>query len=316
MSVTALISALVLGLGTQQSIQTQEGTALPDLEVTGHPTAEAVRDFVGRIAAPARGRGLARWRNRICPGVANLSHEAAQAIVDRITDVATDLGVETGAPGCDPNLVVIFTEDGRGLAQAMVARDDEIFHQNVSGHDRGTAALRDFQTADRPVRWWSLSLPIDGDTGQRAVRVPGDFAGPVDTKAALAIRCRPEDCVLAFAPTIVVRGASRLRSQIVDKIYKTIIIVDVDKVDGRTAAELGDYLAFVGLAQVDPEADTAGFDTVLNLFDGSSQGLTEWDRSFLQALYAPSYQRVSPGAQAMAVADIMARDRRASSSAE
>lgn len=311
MSVVALMTALALGFGTPQPIQTQEGTTLPEVEVTGRPTAEAVRDFVGRIAAPAQGRGLAQWRNRMCPGVANLSREAAQAIVDRITDVANDLGVETGEPGCEPNLVVIFTEDGRGLAQAMVERDKEIFHQNVSGLDRGTAALRDFQTAERPVRWWSLSLPVDADTGQRAVRVPGDFAGNVDTRTANAVGCVPEDCALAFAPILQIRGPSRLRTQIIDKIYKTIIIVDVDQVGGRTTAELGDYLAFVGLAQVDPEADTVGFDTVLNLFDGSSQGLTEWDRSYLQALYAPSDQRVSPGAQATAVAEIMTRDRRA-----
>ena len=245
------------------------------------------------------------------PASPTCPRDAAQAIVDRITDVAADLGVETGEPGCDPNLVVIFTDDGRGLAQAMVEQDEDVFHRNVSGLDRGTAALRDFRTADRPVRWWSLSVPVDSETGQRAVRVPGDFVGGSENRGvAEQLGCSPGDCSLDFAPIIEVRSASRLRTQIIDNMYKTIIIVDVDQIGERTTAELGDYLAFVGLAQVDPGADTAGFDTVLNLFDGPSQGLTDWDRSYLQALYAPNYQRVTPGAQATAVADIMTRDRR------
>ena len=94
-----------------------------------------------------------------------------------------------------------------------------------------------------------------------------------------------------------------------DQLYKSIVIVDIDAVSGLNAGQLGDYLAMVTLAQVDLEADTGPFDTVLNLFDDPSgvTGLTEWDWSYLSALYASTSRRRSAGAQATAVASIMAR---------
>ncbi|MFC5346131.1 hypothetical protein ACETK8_04395 [Brevundimonas staleyi] len=322
MPVAAILSSLLLGLNTADAPpprqQDQAQTALPDVTITGRPTSEAVRDFVGRIAAPVYRRGLAKWEMRVCPGVANLSRDAAQALVDRITAVAADLDIPTGDPGCDPNLVVVFTTDGPGVAQALVAAQPDLFQPNVSGVDRGPAAMRDFQHGDAPVRWWSLSLPVDSDTGQRAVRVPGQRSmESIDSTLARQLGCNPSDCALAYAPMIRIRGASRLRTQIVDVLFKTVIVVDVNRMGQVDTAQLGDYLALVGLAQIDPGADTAGFDTVLNLFDdGGQTGLTEWDRSYLQALYAPRTDLTSPNAQATAVAGIMTRDRRAAARAE
>lgn len=287
-------------------------TRVDDVEVLGRPTPEAVRDFVGRIAAPSTGRSLARWHGDVCPGVVNLRADVAQPILDRIADVATELGIETGAPGCKANLVILFTDDGAGMAREMVAEDRSLFRIGVGGLDRGSAALTEFQTAERPVRWWPLSVPIDSNTGQRAIRVPGDRTGGiVDSKIVEVTNCSPQDCLILAAPTIPVNGASRLNTQIEEHLYKTIVI---DAIGAVSAGQLGDYLAMVGLAQIDAEADTSGFDTVLNLFDDPQAvaGLSDWDRSYLKALYGSRSMRRSPGAQATALANLMTRDRVAS----
>lgn len=307
----ALLFSLAISPFQAQAGPAPEATAVPDVEVFARPTSEAVQDFVGRIAAPSTGRGLARWRGQICPGVANLGSAAAQAIVDRISLAAADVNLGTGEPGCDPNIVIIFTPDGRGLAQEMVARDAKIFRQNVTGLDRGAAAFRDFQNTEEPVRWWSLSLPVDRETGQRAIRVPGDAGGvSTDVRTAGLLGCSPDDCAIGAAPVIARTSGSRLVSPIVDDIYKTIIIVDIDKIGAVNSLQLGDYLAFIGLAQIDAQAETSGFDTVLNLFTGGGEtGLTAWDRSYLATLYGPRPDRASVSAQASAVANIMTRDR-------
>jgi hypothetical protein len=311
MPVAAILASVVLGVGIPDPVPPQDQQmSLPDISITGRPTGEAVRDFVGRIAAPVRGRGLAQWNMRVCPGVVNLSRDASQAIIDRITTVAAGLDIPTGDPGCAANLVIIFTTDGPGVAQALVASEPGVFEPNVTGVDRGPAAMRDFQHGDAPVRWWSLSLPVDSETGLRAVRIPGQFSGRT-------LNTQSTGSHLDYAPQISVQSPSRLNAQIVDILFKTIVIVDLERVGQIDTAQLGDYLAFVSLAQIDARADTGGFDTVLNLFDGGGQaGLTEWDRSYLQALYAPRPQRISPGAQATAVADIMTRDRRSAARAE
>jgi hypothetical protein len=151
----------------------------------------------------------------------------------------------------------------------------------------GLAALEEFAQSDRPVRWWHVSMPADARTGQRAIRLPQDSAYPV----------------------VAVDGPSRVHSGIRDDMYWAIIVVDSTKLTGGTTWEqLGDYLAVVSLAQIDPKADPADFDSILNLFSnpGAYSGLTDWDRSYLRALYAFNQERM-PQVQVNEVINEMAQ---------
>jgi hypothetical protein len=51
----------------------------------------------------------------------------------------------------------------------------------------------------------------------------------------------------------------------------------------------------VSLAQIDPDASPAAFDSILNLFTNPAaySGLTDWDRSYVRALYQFDQERVS-----------------------
>ena len=66
-----------------------------------------------------------------------------------------------------------------------------------------------------------------------------------------------------------------------------IIIVDATKLTGTTWQQLADYLAVVSLAQINPKTNPAAFDSILNLFSNPAaySGLTDWDRSYFEALY-------------------------------
>lgn len=311
MSVVALVSSLLLVTAAPDLFvrQQEQASSLPDVSVTGRTPEEAVREFVGRVAAPPRGRGIARWDGAVCPGVVNLDRAAAEVVLDRIGDTARSLDLRVGRPGCNANLVVIFTTDGAGLARAMVEEDRRVFDPGIGGIARDTVALDEFQTSDAPVRWWSLSMPFDSATGQRAVRVPGDMTLltglPENTRRALDCSA---DCPVLYAPAINITGASRLRTRIEDALYKTIVIVDVDQIGDVDAGQLGDYLAFIGLAQIAGEADTTEFDSVLNLFSGGGQnGLTAWDRAYLEAVYGTHSGLSSSAGRIREVADLMLR---------
>ena len=274
-------------------------TTLEDVVVERQPLDELVREFVAEVGAPPRRRGLARWHDRLCVGVVNVRPELGQALADRISQVGMELGLDIGEPGCRANAVIVFTDDGAALADAMVEESRRAFRIGVSGLDRGRGALEEFRTAERPVRWWHVSLPVNADTGQRAVRLAGDvdaFGNPT-------------------APTIGVFAASRLSTQIRDDLKKAMIIVDVDGLGAVNLPQLADYLALVALAQIDPDADTAGFDTILNVFDDPAgvDGLTEWDVSYLTSLYRTQGSpvlRSNPRGQAGVIAADMFRDRR------
>lgn len=249
----------------------QEPVALEDVVVEARRLEELTREFVDEVSAPASRRGLARWRGRVCVGVANIRNDIAQAVADRVSEVAAEYGLRTGDPGCQPNVLVVFSDDSQSLSAAMVERRRQIFRVGVGGLDRGNAALRDFQQSDRPVRWWHVSVPTNANTGEVGIRLPG-----------------------GSAPMVVGEGLVSKGRYVRDDLNKVIMVVDVAQVESLSLPQLADYVAMVSLAQVDPDGDTSGYTTILNLFDDpeGSQGLTGWDRAYLDALYGGPSERI------------------------
>lgn len=254
---------------------------LGEITVDGRRLEDMTRSFVQEVAAPARNRGLARWRTGLCVGVANLQNDVAQYIVDRVSTVAEDLGLVVGEPGCTPTALIVAVADANAFTPDFVAKRPRLFRVGGAGMDQGGAALERFIRNDQPVRWWVVSAPTDNDTGQIAVRLFGHHNYVHNTSNSAFER--PEN----FAPQIYTRGASRLSTQIVDDTKRVFVIVDVDKLGEVTTEQLADYVAFVTLAQIDPQADTSGYLSVLNVFDEPTQasGLTQWDRAYLTGLY-------------------------------
>ncbi len=283
----ALSASMPLDQAPAQASSTAEDQAvrLEDIQVSGRRLDALIENFVSEVAAPNRGRGIARWDRSVCVGAVNLRREAAQYLVDRVSTVAEDLGLNTGDPGCTPNLLIVATTDGDAFAQELVERRRRALRMGGSGMDRGAAALRDFQETSRPVRWWQVSMPVDSETGQRAVRIPGectnDCSGPMD-----------------YAPVINVSSASRLTTQIVDNIFRAIIVVDISKTGAINSLQLADYVTMVSLAQIDPTADTSAYASILNVFDDplTADSLTQWDQAYLQGLYQAQRTLRGPGA--------------------
>lgn len=260
-------------------------TRVDDVVVEGRPLESVARSFVEEVSAPARTRGLARWDGVVCIGVVNFQTEAAHLIIDRMSDVARDLGVDLGEPGCDPNLVVAGTTDGRGMADAMVRRHRQHFFRfGYTRSNAGSGALERFRTSDAPVRWWHVSLPIVVTTGEVAVRLPG--RGPWSPPAECSSRRHGLDF--------------RRCDLISDRLMRLVIIVDVDALPSLTYAQLADYLTMIGLAQIDDQGEWDRFDTVLNVIEDPAgvTGLTTWDLAYLDALYAGEDERISARDQA------------------
>lgn len=279
------------------SVQDPNETRVDDIVVLGRPLNEAARDFVYSLAVPARGRGLARWRDTVCVGVVNLRGEAAQYLADVISTRAEDLGLKVGAPGCSPNVVITFADDGAEMARAMVRAEPAAFRVGGSGMDLGRAALGRFQEGDAAVRWWHMALPINSETGRIAVRIPGETDNEGNPSA----------------PSISTFG-SLLTTIVRDDLNKVIVIVDVDGVAHLTAPQLADYLSMVALAQIDPRGDTSDFPTILNVLDNpaATDSMTDWDLAFLEALYRDDRaMRRNPAVLASSIASDLARGLRA-----
>lgn len=272
-------------------------TQLEDVVVQRQRLERAVRNFVDEVAAPSPGRGPARWDRRVCVGIVNVRNPVAQHLVDRVSQVAMDVGLEPGEPGCKANVLIIGTSDAPALAQALVDATPRAFRPNWSGSDRGAVALANFVASEAPVRWWHVALPVDSQTGAPAVRLPGQ-----EEPRMTAI----------FA-------SSRLRTQVQNNLDRVFVIVDFGRAEGLNSNQLSDYIAMVALAQIDPDAATGSFNSVLNLFEQPGgvgiDGMTDWDRSYLSALYGAELNQLGPSHQASSVSNVMAHDLRAQAAA-
>lgn len=283
----AFATALLLAPQTPPAPQDRPASELEDVVVEGRSLRETVDRFVDDIVAPPVGRGPARWDRKVCVGVSNLRNDTAQALVDQISTVALRVGLEIGEPGCRANILVIASADGAALARGLVEVRPLAFRPPYAGAARGRAALERFQNREAAVRWWHVSVPVSSEDGSIAVRVPG-------------------------LPTPAVRqDGSRLNTRIRNDLRRAIIILDMDRVGDTTVQQLGDYIGMVALAQIDPDAETGSYDTILNLFDGATRpdALTEWDASYLSSLYDAELNRRAPVQQSGEVSGIMFRDR-------
>lgn len=288
-SVVALLALVCAVPGLARAQETPE-TRVEDIVVLGTPLREQVETFADTVVAPPHGRGPARWsaRSGICVGVVNLQRDAAQAMVDRVSEVALELGLPIGEPGCSPNVLIIATDDAPALTAALVERSPNAFRPPYAGSSRSRLQLRRFIESDAPVRWWHISMPVHSETGRMAVSLPG------------------------YPPARVRALSSRLTTLIQNDLMRAYVIIDIDQIEGVSFQQLADYVAMVAFAQVDPDADLSGFSTILNVFDNPNiaYGLTDWDQSYLGSLYGAELNQRNPNAQSGAVAALMFRERR------
>lgn len=270
-----------------------EAAQVDDVEVVARMRADQVRErvnaFIESNMAPPLGRPLARWSKPVCIGTGYLNPQYAQAVIDRIATRIIEAGGDVAEAGCKVDVMVVGTDDGARTARELVKDDPRGYRPSRGSTDRGSAALRRFQEGDAPVRWWHVSLPVNVDTGELAVRLDGEEI-----------------------PSNTVRDASRLRTNVRDDLARVTVIVDFTRTGHVQSAALVDYIAFIALAQVNPDGDLRGQDTILNLFERPSDytAMTQWDRDYLAALYRAIPNRPSLQAQARGIANEVVRQRK------
>jgi hypothetical protein len=259
----ALAAALAATVVATPAIAQQQQPGSDSVVVQGQRVEDAVRDFVAEIGEAPDGENMARWDRRVCVGVFNMTPDYAQKLVDRVSLVAAAVGLEPGEPGCRANVLIMADADGDALAKRLV--EDHLRKLKPASADGastlGREALKQFQSSHAPVRWWHVGMTVLTDTGQAVER----------------------------GRAVPVRGASRLRKNVRQDLSRVLIILDTSRIGSVSLASLGDYVAMATLAQLDADADTSEFPTVLNLFANKARDrtlrMTQWDLDYLVALY-------------------------------
>jgi hypothetical protein len=316
-----LVKALAL-VGVMQAalLATAFAQTATDEEVVVRPPAasnqEEVRSYVQALTAPTRTRSpMPRWYGPLCIGVVGMQAPQAQVFNDRIGEVAEAVRLEVEGPGCRPNVLIHFARDASGLARSIADQSNLVSANNGTGNSQGDEALRDFVQTEDAVRWWHVSrTATDGVSFGRSSQANGEqertrvqeFTGEPGSSSAEQERQeqaseqvtsgtqleRQEQASELVTSGTRVRDVSRLRGGVMEMMDYVIIVIDANRTSHTTVGALADYVAMITLAQINPQAETAGAPTILNLFEAdaseSQTALTSWDLAYLRGLYASS----------------------------
>jgi len=233
-------------------------------------SADTVSAFVGSITQSPRfdRRFVARWRAPLCFAVQGLPAEEAGYVSGRLSQVAGWAGAPVAATGCDKgtyNFHVVFTLNADQAAKDWYARYRDLFDANAT--DSQVSAFLASRSPSAVRVWHSATL----------FRTDGTTVIPVD----------PGDPIEPI-PDLYNTG-SRLPSQAAVGLNFALIIIDGTRANGAGLAQLADYAAMAGLADLDLAANVSSVPTILRLFNEPAEarpsGLTAWDQTFLYALY-------------------------------
>lgn len=295
-SLALLIACLAISLsGGRNTAQAAESPGGRELPVQGSPTVSSeggdtvtiqarrkrelesqISHFVSSFDVTYLNDSLQRWNTPICPLVAGLSRTAGEFILARLSEIARESGAPLASEHCRPNLYVVVTGRPDVLVEKWTKRDRAMFNTC-----NGYGYIREFLRARQPVRvFYNATLvSMNGahsDLG--ALNVAG-------VKLSLPLN----ECTSAG------NAGSRLSYGAVQALSAVVIVVDSSRIAGVNMGQLADYVSMIGLAQIRPDANTGTAPTILGLFrksDSLPQGLSQWDRSFLQALYSTDQSSV------------------------
>jgi hypothetical protein len=204
----------------------------------------------------ADSESLVRWNTPICLFAAGLPEEDRKTVSARLTQIILAGGAPLAREPCQPNFSIIVTSDPDRVLEAWYARNKQLFG------DATPSQIRHFldSSGSRPIRVWR-----NIDRGREAGTRFGHFV-PSNTEAESSSFVR--NAVLNF--------------------FSVFAIVDTNLASHATLDQQADYIAMVGLSNIDLDADIGSAPSILRLFVSEPTppaGLSLWDAAFIKALY-------------------------------
>jgi hypothetical protein len=220
---------------------------------------ERVQTFVRTIARNtgfSDDESLIRWNTPICFLAAGWGPEELSSVATRLAQISTTARAPLAGKACTPNFVIVSTAEPDQVINAWYAKNKQLFG-NAS-----PLQVRHFldSTRSRPVRIWR-----NIDIGRVATTRFGHFV-PSNSHADPS----------PFA------GNSPLR------FLSVFEIIDAGRAAGIDLRQLTDYVAMMGLSNIDIDVDVGDAPSVLQLFSPARSfalGLSNWDTAYLTALY-------------------------------
>lgn len=257
--------------GATDATQAQDRDSA-EIVVTGDRDRDrAILDFVAGITVQSDDQ-IARFPDPVCPASYGLSGAFNVFVAARIREIARAAGIRVAALPCRPNIVIIAAERGEDVLAALRRRRPAL----LAGLD--SSEVRRLTRMDGPVRSWQLVEQRGGD---------GREMEPI----SFIQLSNGTPIYIGSSRRLPTPVASRLERNVRQDLALSVVIFDVEALDGMTLAQIADHAAMRSLARTDPEAARSGR-TILTLFRDVRSGappagaLTGLDAAYLRAVYA------------------------------
>ena len=260
---TLIASSLVLSA----PLAAQEASPDPSNEIVVEGVREreqAVETMTRAITRRARyDKPISKFYSQVCFGVMGMKADYARTLIARMEETAREIDVPVGGDGCLVNVLVAFVRDGATNLDALREAEPKLF-----------ATLLDYEydrikLGNGAVQAWH-GTHLKGKDGREFtyVKTPDGREMAVNSQYS----------------------SSRLTNQVRVEMTGAIIVIDSERVPGKTLQQLADYAAMRTFVSINDTTGggVAGIPTILSLFDDeleAPQGLTIFDRAYLETVY-------------------------------
>ncbi|MFN3818589.1 hypothetical protein [Blastomonas sp.] len=247
------------------------------IEVIGRRQSEEqarkeANDFVRGTGVANGENPVARWTAPVCPAVLGIHPEYAAIVERKIRSIAQTAEIALAPLPCKTNIVVSFTTNASAVIQRVAKKSPKRIAE-VPMPDRA-ALLK----GSAPIRWW-YTTQVTGTDGMSTIG---------DAPLASAGTAEGGGSPLALgAQSIQAYSSSIIRTQAVRALRSATVVIDITLSEGVPLDAVAAYSAMVAFAEVKPSQSPPP-NSILSLFGQSDKpgSATDWDISFLKALYS------------------------------
>ena len=273
-ALTALLSSTPLAAQSDQP-RTDEETIVVEGQRTN--VTKLVLDTINDAGVEA----LARFEDRICPGIVGLGGDQATKMVQMIRENVVSLGGKLAEPGCTANATVILVDQPVEFVKKFAKTEPGFFTMTPREFDQFTAR-------PRAVASWHVTETRDRD-GQEL-----DGSNKLSDRKKKLANTQAATSVGINARVVRQSAATRLYTNTREDMMFGFAVIDRQKLPGKTLRQLADLATLHLLLDVKQDAGTSNRGSILSLFEDRPQGaaapaeLSQLDRAMVQGLYRPS----------------------------
>lgn len=243
---------------------------------------------------------LARFEDKICPGIVGLSGVQADKLVQMIRENVVQLGGRVDELGCTANATVIFTDAPIEFVKKMAKTQPGYF-------DLTPRALEQFTAKPRAVASWHVTDTRDRDGQELA------SAGKVSDRKKKLFNMPAATSDSISASVVRQSAATRLYTNVREDMLVAFAVIDRQKCSGKSLRQLADLATLHLLLDINQDAGESTPGSILSLFEDRHEGfappatLSEFDRVMVQALYTPEENNRTPSQQFSQIATAIRR---------